>query len=180
MSLPEAILWQALRGKRMTGLRFRRQHPIGPYIIDFFCPTARLAVEVDGATHDDPEQAVHDTQRDAWLTQRGVNLLRFPAGDVLDEKRLEGRVARDRASGCPLHRLRQSPSTASWGRNKHGAADATPFAGELSAKPTEGAGPRTRLPKACARQAPSTMLRMVPLPPRRGGGTANKTAPEIQ
>src|SRR5215207_6077184 len=90
MSLPEAILWQALRGKRMTGLRFRRQHPIGPYVIDFFCPTARLAVEVDGATHDHPEQPVHDTQRDAWLTQRGVNLLRFPAGDVLDEKRLEG------------------------------------------------------------------------------------------
>ena len=90
MSLPEVILWQALRGKHLAGLRFRRQHAMGPYIIDFFCPAARLAVEIDGAAHDHPEQAEHDARRNAWLTRQGVSLLRFPAGDILDEKRLEG------------------------------------------------------------------------------------------
>jgi very-short-patch-repair endonuclease len=48
MSLPEIVLWQALRKARLGGLRFRRQHPIGPYIVDFYCPAARLAIEVDG------------------------------------------------------------------------------------------------------------------------------------
>jgi very-short-patch-repair endonuclease len=90
LSLPEVILWRALRGRTTAGLRFRRQHPMGPYIIDFFCPAARLAVEVDGAAHDHPEQAEHDARRDAWLARQGVSLLRFPAGDILDEKRLEG------------------------------------------------------------------------------------------
>src|SRR5260370_33825496 len=48
MSLPEVVLWQALRKARFAGLRIRRQHPIGPYILDFYCPAARLAIEVDG------------------------------------------------------------------------------------------------------------------------------------
>ena len=48
MSLPEIVLWQALRKGRLAGLRFRRQHPIGPYIFDFYCPSALLAIEVDG------------------------------------------------------------------------------------------------------------------------------------
>jgi very-short-patch-repair endonuclease len=53
-SLPEGLLWRCLRGRRLEGLRFRRQHPAGPYVLDFYCPALRLAVEIDGDTHGDP------------------------------------------------------------------------------------------------------------------------------
>jgi very-short-patch-repair endonuclease len=90
MTLPEVVLWQVLRGRRLKGLRFRRQHPMGPYILDFYCPSACLAVEVDGIAHDFVEQAIHDARRDAWLNDRGVRVLRVQARDVLDEDGLEG------------------------------------------------------------------------------------------
>jgi very-short-patch-repair endonuclease len=88
MTLPEVLLWQDLRNGRCGGLKFRRQHPIGPYILDFYCAEMRLAVEVDGAVHEQKEQAVHDAQRDAWLAERGIRVMRFAARDVLaDDER---------------------------------------------------------------------------------------------
>jgi very-short-patch-repair endonuclease len=84
MTLPEVLLWQDLRGCRCAGLRFRRQHPIGPYILDFYCAEMRLAVEVDGAAHDHEGQARHDARRDAWLAQRDIRVMRLAARDVLD------------------------------------------------------------------------------------------------
>jgi very-short-patch-repair endonuclease len=88
LSLPEVILWQALRASRFNGLRFRRQHPIGPYILDFFCPAARIAVEIDGASHNHPERASHDVARDRWLTDKSIRVLRFAAVDVLKDRAL--------------------------------------------------------------------------------------------
>ena len=88
MSLPERLLWDQLRGKR-TGLRFRRQHPAGPYVLDFYCDGAKLCVEVDGESHD--FTAARDERRDAWLRTRGVRTLRIAAGDVLGN--LEGVIA---------------------------------------------------------------------------------------
>ena len=67
MTLPEVVLWRALRKGRLAGLRIRRQHPIGPYILDFYCPSARLAIEVDGSVHDITAQVRHDERRAAWL-----------------------------------------------------------------------------------------------------------------
>ncbi|HEU5016777.1 MAG TPA: endonuclease domain-containing protein [Pseudolabrys sp.] len=90
MPLPEVILWQALRKGRLSGLRFRRQHPIGPYILDFYCPSARLAIEVDGSVHDTVAQAQHDDRPAAWLGKRGATVLRITAKDVLKDERLEG------------------------------------------------------------------------------------------
>ena len=90
MSLPEVVLWQALRNGKLAGLRFRRQHPIGPYILDFYCPSARLAVEVDGLAHDSAARVRYDDNRQAWLAQRGITVLRIGAGDVLQDQRLEG------------------------------------------------------------------------------------------
>ncbi len=90
MSLPEVVLWQALRKGRLGGLRFRRQHPIGPYILDFYCPSARLAVEVDGFAHDTDAGVRHDERRQAWLAQRGITVLRVAAGDLLRDEGLEG------------------------------------------------------------------------------------------
>ena len=87
MSLPERLLWEQLRGKR-TGLRFRRQHPAGPYVLDFYCDGAKLCVEVDGQSHD--FTAPRDEARDRWLAGLGVRTLRVAAQDVLSN--LEGVV----------------------------------------------------------------------------------------
>lgn len=91
LTLPEVLLWQALRGRRLGAARFRRQHPVGPFILDFYCEAARLAVEVDGAGHDDPDQMRHDARRTEWLALRGIEVLRIPATEVLNN--LEGVLA---------------------------------------------------------------------------------------
>ncbi len=89
MTLPEVILWQALRAGRLKRLRFRRQHPVGPYILDFYCAAARLAVEVDGSSHDHQEQARHDERRDRWLADNNIKVLRVAAREVLRSEGLE-------------------------------------------------------------------------------------------
>jgi very-short-patch-repair endonuclease len=86
MTPPEVIVWEMLRGGRLDGIRFRRQHPIGPYILDFYCSIARLAVEIDGIGHDAADRARHDERREAWLTEQGVRVLRIAARDVLDPR----------------------------------------------------------------------------------------------
>jgi very-short-patch-repair endonuclease len=79
MTQPERTLWSLLRRNEL-GLHFRRQHPIGPYILDFYCTAARLAVEVDGPVHDD--QQAGDERRTAWLATEGIHVLRFSVADV--------------------------------------------------------------------------------------------------
>ena len=81
MTPAEAALWERLRRKQLGGLKFRRQHPIGRFIVDFYCPSARLIVEVDGKIHD--YQKRQDAARDAFLTQRGYRVLRFRNEAVL-------------------------------------------------------------------------------------------------
>ena len=90
MSLPEVVLWDCLRAGRLAGLRFRRQHPVGPYVLDFYCPASHLAIEVDGAHHDLPGQMRHDLRRDRWLLERGIRVMRIAATDILDDYALEG------------------------------------------------------------------------------------------
>lgn len=63
MSLPERLLWRELRGKP-AGLKFRRQHPVGPYVIDFYCASAKLGIEIDGIAHDMGERPERDMRRD--------------------------------------------------------------------------------------------------------------------
>ncbi len=85
MTLPEVLLWRDLRRRQLDGLLFRRQHPFGPYVLDFFCPEHGLAVEVDGAAHDEASRAERDERRDLWLRSQGVRVLRFRAADVLSD-----------------------------------------------------------------------------------------------
>ncbi len=82
MTKPEIALWQILR-TRPAGLKFRRQHPIGFVVLDFYCPAHRLAFEVDGVAHDLGDNPARDTSRDAWLAQQGITVVRIPASDVL-------------------------------------------------------------------------------------------------
>ena len=81
MTPSERLLWGMLR-RRQTGLRFRHEHPVGPYVLDFYCMSARLGVEVDGPVHDEPEQIEHDRVRDEWLRAHGVRVLRFSVTEV--------------------------------------------------------------------------------------------------
>jgi very-short-patch-repair endonuclease len=81
MSRPEARLWQVLR-TRPEGLKFRRQHPVGNFVVDFYCPAASLALEVDGVAHGIGDAPVHDARRDEWLRQEGLTVLRIPAREL--------------------------------------------------------------------------------------------------
>jgi very-short-patch-repair endonuclease len=82
MSGPEVMLWTQLRGRGDDRPTFRRQHPIGSIIVDFYCPSARLAIEVDGATHWGDADREKDEARDRWLSRQGIVVLRIPAGAV--------------------------------------------------------------------------------------------------
>jgi len=77
MTEGEQKLWRILRYRQLGTLRFRRQQPIGPYIVDFFCPSARLVVEVDGAPHTDDAQMRRDAARTRWLEAHGCRVIRF-------------------------------------------------------------------------------------------------------
>jgi very-short-patch-repair endonuclease len=79
MTRPELSLWSLLR-RNPSGLHFRRQHPLGPYILDFYCAVARLCVEVDGAGH--VSSAEHDAIRTRWLGTQSIRVLRFTADDI--------------------------------------------------------------------------------------------------
>jgi very-short-patch-repair endonuclease len=84
MSLPEGLLWRELR-KRPEGVKFRRQHPAGVYILDFYCASAKLAIEVDGFAHDSIRAAKSDTARSHFLWSQAVATLRVPAKVVLED-----------------------------------------------------------------------------------------------
>lgn len=79
----EELLWQALRDRRMAGCKFRRQHPISKFVVDFYCMERRLVVEVDGEIHD--QQQDYDAERDAILAGLGLRVLRFPNAEVQRE-----------------------------------------------------------------------------------------------
>src|SRR5690349_7992627 len=76
----EAMLWHALRRRLVAGLKFRRQHVIAGYIVDFYCPALRLVIEVDGGVHD--AQRERDAQRTVYLAQLGVSIIRIPNARV--------------------------------------------------------------------------------------------------
>jgi very-short-patch-repair endonuclease len=79
----ERLLWRHLRLRHFGGYKFRRQRPIGPYIIDFVCLEKRLVIEVDGGQHS--EQRSYDARRDAWLKKEGFRVLRFWDQEVLKQ-----------------------------------------------------------------------------------------------
>ena len=79
MTLPEGKLWQALR-TRPEGLKFRRQHPLGPFIADFYCASAKLVIEVDGSMHGIEDWAASDFRRDEWISRAGVAYCSYTRG----------------------------------------------------------------------------------------------------
>ena len=81
----ERRLWSIVRAGRLGGLKIRRQHPVGPFVVDFYCAEAHLAIELDGSVHDDPSRAAYDAARERALAARGVRVLRFSNDDVLKQ-----------------------------------------------------------------------------------------------
>ena len=78
----EALLWDRLRARRLDGLKFRRQHPLGPFVLDFYCESARLAVEVDGAVHDSATARAHDRERATLIEAADIRVVRVRAERV--------------------------------------------------------------------------------------------------
>jgi len=83
MTPAEQVLWEALKGRQVAGLKFRCQHPVGPFILDFYCPARKLVVEVDGGVHDG--QAEYDAARTQQLNDYGYQVLRFRNDEVLNK-----------------------------------------------------------------------------------------------
>jgi len=101
MSPPEALLWSQLRGSKL-GFKVRRQHPIGPYVADFYVRDAGLVIEIDGSPHDFGDRPERDERRDRYLAERGYRILHLVAAEVM--KNLDGAlkyIAEQAAS--PLH-----------------------------------------------------------------------------
>ncbi len=81
----EEMLWSLLRNRQFLSLKFRRQHQIGDYVVDFYCDEKKLVVELDGSAHDSPERKEKDHRRDAYLISLGMKVLRFPNAQLLDD-----------------------------------------------------------------------------------------------
>ena len=101
----EQRLWRLLRHRRFQGSKFRRQHPITPYILDFYCHEARLGIEVDGGQHNDPETRRQDAARTVFLASKGVTVLRFWNHEVLQHgqavlEQLDEALTSRKRGGC--------------------------------------------------------------------------------
>jgi very-short-patch-repair endonuclease len=94
---PELMLWTRLKRRSPETPAFRNQHPMGPYILDFYCAAAKLAVEVDGAAHGENEQRAHDERRDAWLKRQGISVYRVWGSSVFEDADLVADQARLKA-----------------------------------------------------------------------------------
>ena len=82
MPAAEALLWSKIRAKRLLGRKFRRQYSVGPYVVDFYCPKLKLAVEVDGDSHFQPGALEKDQRRQAFIESFDIKFLRFTNEDV--------------------------------------------------------------------------------------------------
>lgn len=84
----EKLVWDRLKGKQLNGLKFRRQYSVGPYIIDFYCPEVKLAIEIDGAVHQVGDRPEYDAERQAYIERFGIRFVRFTNDAV--ERDIEG------------------------------------------------------------------------------------------
>ena len=92
MTYPETILWSRIRLKQLKGYQFYRQKPITEYIVDFYCPKAKLVIELDGGRHKSDDSIIKDTLKDGNLVNLGLKVLRFNNNDITDN--IEGVLER--------------------------------------------------------------------------------------
>jgi very-short-patch-repair endonuclease len=150
----ERKLWRYLRRDLVESLSFRRQHPMGDYILDFYCPRVKLAIELDGSQHGEPAHASRDRVRDDWLASQGIVVLRVWNGEIMGS--LEGVWETIRHEALRLAAAAGNPIT-------------SPSKGEVGAKRREGVGGGGARPAA---SDSSSGARSTPTPalPLSGGG----------
>ncbi len=83
LELPEIILWQQMKGSKL-GVKFRRQHGVGKYSLDFYCPELRLGIELDGSSHDNDQSFKYDKDREDFITKQNIKIIRFQNKDILN------------------------------------------------------------------------------------------------
>ncbi|MCY1178972.1 hypothetical protein D9M71_158690 [compost metagenome] len=99
----EQLLWQKLRARQLLDLKFRRQFPCAPYILDFYCPDLKLAIELDGGQHTLDAARKYDQQRTRFLEHKGISVLRFSNLDILQQlENVLEHIARFKPSPAPL------------------------------------------------------------------------------
>ena len=81
----EKRLWRMLRNRNYNNLKFRRQHPIPPYIADFYCHELKLVIELDGISHDDSEQIKYDRRRDEFMRNKGLTIIRITDAEFIEK-----------------------------------------------------------------------------------------------
>ena len=114
MTGPEKQLWLKLRARQFQGLKFRRQHGIGPYIVDFYCPERLLVLEIDRDSHADAEHILKDQERDRYLHSLGLHVVRFQNHDVMQN--LDGvleELLNHIAAGSPSNRTQEDSTSPS-------------------------------------------------------------------
>ena len=120
MTDAERVIWNAVRAHRLNGTSFRRQKPIGPYIVDFVCESARLIIEIDGGQHYEAKGLENDMRRDSYLTSKGFRILRFNNLDVL-----ANRLGVIETIVAEISRSPSLPSPASGGGEETGSGSAS-------------------------------------------------------
>jgi very-short-patch-repair endonuclease len=85
MPKAEILLWKSLYRKQLLGCKFRRQYGVGPYVIDFYCPALKIAIELDGDSHYQPGAAEHDAERQNYIESFGIEFLRFTNADIFED-----------------------------------------------------------------------------------------------
>jgi very-short-patch-repair endonuclease len=81
----EQLLWQKLRSRQIANLKFRRQFPCPPYVLDFYCAELKLAIELDGGQHFETQELIHDQRRTHYLNQKGIEVARFSNLEVIQQ-----------------------------------------------------------------------------------------------
>jgi very-short-patch-repair endonuclease len=110
MSLPEGLLWQQLRHRPM-GLKFRKQHPVGRFVVDFYCAQKKLVIEIDGISHNMGDNPARDVARDELLRTLGLEIIRIPAAAVLkDPVAIAGSIVAHANAAPPPSALRAATS----------------------------------------------------------------------
>jgi very-short-patch-repair endonuclease len=127
----ERTLWQRLRGRKLDGLKFLRQHPLGPFVADFCCRDRRIVVEVDGEVHDGAQQTARDQNRDAYLRSQDYVVLRFSNEQILSDTESVLKQISTAAHTAPPHWLRSRI------KDEHAKPSNSPSPGEGG---REGAG----------------------------------------
>jgi very-short-patch-repair endonuclease len=107
MTPEEHILWSSLRGRKLMGLKFHRQFSVGRFILDFYCPFLKLAIELDGAQHEASDARIYDQERDVILQSHKIHIMRFSNRELAEPETVLCTIRRSCHQRLPLEHKRE-------------------------------------------------------------------------